>query len=108
LIPEYPSPSPIPPGSTNDQYGVFQYAISCLHIPVGVAEIDQIIVVLCKTGMAVGGFLAFILDNLIPGTPEERGLTVWRKMTGKNRNSFGEAVEIGLTGREGREGRYSP
>lgn len=30
--------------------------------------------------MAVGGCVAVILDNTIPGTPEERGLTVWRKM----------------------------
>ena len=30
-----------------------------------------------KTGMAVGGFLAFILDNTIPGTHEERGLIAW-------------------------------
>ncbi len=30
-----------------------------------------------QTGMAVGAFLALILDNLIPGTDEERGLTHW-------------------------------
>ena len=29
------------------------------------------------TGMAVGAFLALILDNVIPGTDEERGLTGW-------------------------------
>ncbi|MCP4707772.1 MAG: xanthine permease, partial [Planctomycetes bacterium] len=27
-----------------------------------------------KTGMAVGGILAFILDNTVPGTDEERGV----------------------------------
>ena len=27
--------------------------------------------------MAVGAFTALILDNTIPGTPEERGLTAW-------------------------------
>jgi hypothetical protein len=47
----------------------------------GVPEIDQIITVLFKTGMAVGGIIAFFLDNAIPGTPEERGMTVWRKLT---------------------------
>ena len=31
-----------------------------------------------KTGMAVGALLALILDNTIPGTPEERGLAAWR------------------------------
>jgi len=30
--------------------------------------------------MAVAGLIAVILDNTIPGTPEERGLTLWRKM----------------------------
>jgi nucleobase transporter 1/2 len=30
-----------------------------------------------RTGMAVGAILALVLDNTIPGTPEERGLTAW-------------------------------
>ncbi|KAK3753040.1 hypothetical protein QZH41_008770 [Actinostola sp. cb2023] len=51
-------------------------------VDTGVPEIDQIITVLCKTGMAVGGLIAFVLDNTIPGTVEERGLTVWRKISG--------------------------
>jgi len=34
---------------------------------------------LFKTGMAVGALSALILDNTIPGTPEERGLTAWSK-----------------------------
>ena len=33
----------------------------------GVQEIDQIIVVLLKTSMFVGGFFGFFLDNTIPG-----------------------------------------
>jgi nucleobase transporter 1/2 len=37
----------------------------------------NIINTLGKTGMAVGAFSALILDNTIPGTPEERGLTAW-------------------------------
>jgi len=31
-----------------------------------------------KTGMAVGAIVATVLDNTIPGTPEERGLTEWK------------------------------
>lgn len=31
-----------------------------------------------KTGMAVGAFIALFLDNTIPGTDEERGLTAWQ------------------------------
>lgn len=37
----------------------------------------NIINTLGSTGMAVGAFSALILDNTIPGTPEERGLTAW-------------------------------
>jgi nucleobase transporter 1/2 len=30
-----------------------------------------------STGMAVGAFIALLLDNTVPGTDEERGLTAW-------------------------------
>jgi xanthine/uracil permease len=33
------------------------------------------------TGMVVGGIVAFVLDNTIPGTREERGLTAWAELT---------------------------
>ncbi|QLG26776.1 purine/pyrimidine permease [Halorarum halophilum] len=33
------------------------------------------------TGMAVGGLAALVLDNTIPGTDEERGLTRWESLT---------------------------
>lgn len=38
---------------------------------------DSILTVLCSTSMFVAGVLAFLLDNTIPGTREERGLTNW-------------------------------
>ncbi|XP_029924003.1 solute carrier family 23 member 1 [Myripristis murdjan] len=44
----------------------------------GVAELDQILTVLLSTEMFVGGFLAFCLDNTIPGSRQERGLVQWR------------------------------
>lgn len=37
----------------------------------------NIINTLGLTGMAVGAFSALFMDNTIPGTPEERGLTAW-------------------------------
>ncbi|KAI2651253.1 Solute carrier family 23 member 1 [Labeo rohita] len=46
-------------------------------IKTGVAELDQIITVLLTTEMFVGGFIAFVLDNTIPGTRKERGLIEW-------------------------------
>ncbi|XP_052247369.1 solute carrier family 23 member 1-like isoform X1 [Dreissena polymorpha] len=43
---------------------------------------DQIISVLLGTSMFVGGMTGFILDNTIPGTDEERGITKWRQHGG--------------------------
>ncbi|XP_033731827.1 solute carrier family 23 member 1-like [Pecten maximus] len=47
-------------------------------INTGVGELDQALVVLLSTAMFVGGMLAFILDNTVPGTDEERGILLWR------------------------------
>lgn len=44
---------------------------------------NQIIFVMLKTSMFVAGLLGFILDNTIPGTLDERGVTAWRAL-GKN------------------------
>ena len=42
--------------------------------------IGDMITTILKTGMAVAGITALILDNLLPGaTPAERGLEVWAK-----------------------------
>ncbi|XP_076439536.1 solute carrier family 23 member 1-like [Babylonia areolata] len=38
---------------------------------------DNVLTVLCSTSMFVAGVLAFVLDNTVPGTREERGLTKW-------------------------------
>ncbi|XP_040857875.1 solute carrier family 23 member 1-like [Ochotona curzoniae] len=46
----------------------------------GLPELDQVIQVLLTTGMFVGGFLGFLLDNTIPGSREERGLLAWSQM----------------------------
>ncbi|XP_060894600.1 solute carrier family 23 member 2 isoform X1 [Labrus mixtus] len=40
----------------------------------GIVEVDQVLNVLLTTAMFVGGSVAFILDNTIPGTAEERGI----------------------------------
>uniref|UniRef100_A0A8D0ECU6 Solute carrier family 23 member 1 n=1 Tax=Salvator merianae TaxID=96440 RepID=A0A8D0ECU6_SALMN len=47
-------------------------------INTGIAEVDQILTVLLTTEMFVGGSIAFILDNTVPGTAEERGLVQWK------------------------------
>ncbi|XP_039260225.2 solute carrier family 23 member 1-like [Styela clava] len=48
-------------------------------IDTGNKQVDQIFLVLLETSIFVGGALGAILDNTIPGTPEERGLTSWNK-----------------------------
>ncbi|XP_072015035.1 solute carrier family 23 member 2-like [Amphiura filiformis] len=48
-------------------------------IETGILELDQIIIVLLTTGMFIGGVLAFFLDNIIPGTTDERGLVAFSR-----------------------------
>lgn len=60
----------------------------------GVEEIDQIFTVLLKTNTAVGGILALILDNIIPGTPEERGIQKWRSLVTSNRGKSIATVHV--------------
>lgn len=54
----------------------------------GITGIDQILNVLLTTAMFVGGCVAFILDNTIPGTPEERGIKKWKKGVSKGSKSL--------------------
>uniref|UniRef100_A0A4W4FKH3 Solute carrier family 23 member 2 n=1 Tax=Electrophorus electricus TaxID=8005 RepID=A0A4W4FKH3_ELEEL len=48
----------------------------------GILEVDQVLNVLLTTAMFVGGSVAFILDNTIPGTPEERGIRKLKRGSG--------------------------
>lgn len=45
--------------------------------PVAVKWLGDIITTVGKTGMAVAGLIALVLDNIVPGTDEERGLKAW-------------------------------
>ncbi|XP_033331229.2 solute carrier family 23 member 1 [Megalopta genalis] len=40
---------------------------------------DGVLTVLLSTTILVGGVVGCLLDNIIPGTPEERGLIAWSK-----------------------------
>ncbi|XP_014283866.1 solute carrier family 23 member 1 [Halyomorpha halys] len=40
---------------------------------------DSILTVLLSTSILIGGVSGCLLDNIIPGTPEERGLIAWKK-----------------------------
>ncbi|XP_059051571.1 solute carrier family 23 member 2 [Achroia grisella] len=48
-------------------------------INTGVEAVDAVLQVLLSTSILVGGLVGCLLDNLIPGTDEERGLAAWAK-----------------------------
>lgn len=52
-------------------------------IQTGEPELDQIIIVLLRTNMLVGGITGLLLDNTIPGSREERGMLQWNNETGQ-------------------------
>jgi len=70
-LPEYFSSLP------TDLESLSKSAPALAWLKVNVTWFYDISTTLGKTGMAVGGIFAFILDNTIPGTPEERGLLAW-------------------------------
>jgi xanthine/uracil permease len=55
--------------------------VPVLGAVLGISEVATTISIIGSTEIAVGGLAAFILDNTIPGTPEERGLTAWEDIT---------------------------
>ncbi|OWF50977.1 Solute carrier family 23 member 2 [Mizuhopecten yessoensis] len=59
-------------------------------IKTGNSELNQVLNVLLGTAMFVGGFLGCFLDNLVPGTSEERGIKKWRE---NMYDSNGKAME---------------
>lgn len=55
--------------------------VAVLGPVLGTDLVATTIFVIGSTGMAVGGILAFLLDNTIPGSREERGLVEWEDIT---------------------------
>ncbi|XP_008302232.1 solute carrier family 23 member 1 [Stegastes partitus] len=68
-------------------------------IRTGFAELDQILTVLLSTEMFVGGFLAFCLDNSIPGSRQERGLVGWRSSDSSSSCSYDLPVGMDMVRR---------
>jgi xanthine/uracil permease len=69
-------------GATGGAAG-FQEGMSSVAIlgPIlGIKIISDTIFVIGSTGMAVGGVIAFLLDNTVSGTSEERGLDAWEAL----------------------------
>ena len=55
--------------------------VPVLGAVLGIPEVAQTLGIILGTPIAVGGIAAFVLDNTIPGTAEERGLTAWEEIT---------------------------
>jgi hypothetical protein len=47
------------------------------------------------TGMAVGGIIAFVLDNTVQGTRDERGLTQWEAIAEEDFQSIFDRMRGG-------------
>ena len=54
-------------------------AVPVLGSVLGAEVVANTVFVVGSTGISVGGIVAFVLDNAIPGTDEERGLTGWAR-----------------------------
>ncbi|KAA0715132.1 Solute carrier family 23 member 1 [Triplophysa tibetana] len=63
-------------------------------IATGVVELDQVLQVLLTTSMFVGGFFGFFLDNTIPGTKRERGITAWNTVHHKASDNTVESDDV--------------
>lgn len=64
--------------------GAFQEGMASVAVlgPIlGTELVSQTVFVIAGTGMAIGGVVAFLLDNTMPGTREERGLEAWDDLT---------------------------
>jgi xanthine/uracil permease len=56
-------------------------SVPVLGAVLGLSTVAQTVGIILGTPIAVGGIAAFVLDNTIPGTAEERGLTAWEEIT---------------------------
>jgi uracil-xanthine permease len=51
-------------------------------LPLWQETLEDIVLTIAKTGMAVAAICAGVLDNTVPGTKEERGLLAWEEVAG--------------------------
>eukprot|EP00116_Pleurobrachia_bachei_P002064 sb/3462326/ len=64
------------PSWTNDELSKAENALQT-----GNSEFDTLLAVVLSSGMIVGGTIACFLDNTLPGTDEERGISSYRLAT---------------------------
>ncbi|XP_029642253.2 solute carrier family 23 member 2-like [Octopus sinensis] len=62
-------------------------------VKTGSAQLDQVLRILLSSNMFVGGFIGFVLDNTIPGTPEERGIIKWDNIVDSKAENISESYD---------------
>ncbi|KAJ8047238.1 Solute carrier family 23 member 1 [Holothuria leucospilota] len=72
--------------------GISKPILGACSLTFGSATLDQLLGVLFKNGMLVGAVLSTVLDNVIAGTPEEKG-THWREAFMEHGNASPENEE---------------
>ncbi|GAA0200691.1 uracil-xanthine permease family protein [Haladaptatus pallidirubidus] len=72
--------------------------VAVLGPALGTDLVSNTLYVILGTGMAVGGLVAFVLDNTVEGTRGERGLEAWEAIT-EDESDFETAMERFGTGR---------
>lgn len=85
-------------GATFFRQGLAQVAV--LGPVLGTKAVADTLFVIAGTGMAVGGLIAFVLDNTIEGTRAERGLDDW-EATAERDEEFASAYDRFVRGDEG-------
>ena len=55
--------------------------------------LEQTVYILLEAGWFVGGFVAFVFDNILPGTSVERGMESWRRQLTRHTVKFEEDRE---------------
>ncbi len=68
------------------------HSVALIGPALGTEIVSNTLYVVLGTGMAVGGLVAFVLDNTVEGTREERGLEAWETIT-EDEGDFQSALE---------------
>jgi xanthine/uracil permease len=85
-------------GAEAFQAGLSEVAV--LGPVLGSDIVAQTLFVIGGTGMAVGGLIAFVLDNTVEGTREERGLEEWEAIAEEESEFRSIFDRLGVTGED--------
>ncbi|QSG07537.1 uracil-xanthine permease family protein [Halapricum desulfuricans] len=76
-------------------YELFRQGVGGVPLLGGILEtelVSRTVYIVGGVEMAVGGIIAFVLDNTVPGTRDERGLTDWERLS-EGEDAFDSALD---------------